>query len=241
MKLKANLHFHSSEDSYHGDGICYSLFDGIDYANSLGFNVLGSTCHRTVVCTSEHIKYAKEKGILLIPGIEADIYNKDRTSRNHVVILNCDKSIEEVVTFKDLEKYKNEHPDIFVIAPHPFLYEGWSLGPHLEEFIYLFDAIENSWFYSEWYNINKKAKLIADKYNKPFISTSDTHIFDFMNKSYTNIEAEKNTTTSFFQAIKKHKIKNTTSKRSLIYDMLWKGIILILYADISHKVRSIKK
>ena len=131
MKLKANLHFHSKEDPV--DIISYDLFEGIDKAAELGFNVLASTCHGKNICLDRHVKYAAEKGILLIPGVEANIYELGTRRRNHVVILNCNESVNNVRTFHDLKRYKQMYPEIFVIAAHPYFYGNFSLGQRLEK------------------------------------------------------------------------------------------------------------
>ena len=213
MKLKTNLHFHSKEDPV--DIIEYDLFEGINKMYELGFNVLASTCHTKNICTQKHIEYAKEKGITLIPGIEANIHENKSRKRSHVVILNCDTNANDIHTFDDLKKYKNENPDILVIAPHPYFYGNYSLGHLLEKYIELFDVIEISWFYTKWFNRNKKAVEIAKKYNKPLIATSDTHKMRYFNINFATLDASGNTVDDIFNAIKENNFTNTTSPRTL--------------------------
>lgn len=213
MKLKANLHFHSKEDPY--DVIDYDLFEGIDKAAELGFNVLASTCHKKNICTEQHIAYAQRKDILLIPGIEANIYEEGSNRRNHVVILNCDTSADAIRTFGDLKKYRESHPAIFVIAAHPYFYGNFSLEERLEKYIDLFDAIEHSLFYTQWFDRNVRGARVAETYGKPFIATSDTHFFNFMNTSFVTIDVEEKTPRAIFSALREFKYKNTTSPRSL--------------------------
>lgn len=213
MKLKANLHFHSKEDPQ--DVLDHNLFDGVDKALELGFDVLAVTCHNKMVVRDHHKRYASEKGLLLIPGIELDVYEKWTKKRNHVVILNCDRLVEKVRTFEDLRRYKAAHPDIFIIAPHPFFFGYISLGKYLIEYIDLFDAIELSWFYTLWNNPNVKAAKVAEKYSKPFVATSDTHYLRFMHTSFTTIDAEEKTIPSVFKAMRNFDYENTTSPRPL--------------------------
>lgn len=227
MKLKANLHFHAAEDPHHN--LDYTIKDGVDRFVSLGFNVLAVTCHGVCVCTTGDIEYAKSKGMLLIPGIEANIYNhKTSKTLSHVVILNSPKSAETVRTFSDLIKFKKEHPEIFILAPHPYFHRTLSLFDNLEKYIDLFDAIELSWFYSYFFNLNKKAEKVAKKHNKPYIATSDTHFFDFINTNYVTVEAKEQTAVSFFDAIKKHDYKNTTSPRKLLTELFPKSLWFLL-------------
>jgi len=213
MKLKANLHFHTKEDPL--DIIPYTLFEGIDKAAELGFDVLASTCHTKNVCLDHHVQYASERGILLIPGIEANIYETGSNRRNHVLILNCDSSANNIHTFDDLKEYRESHPEIFVIAAHPYFYGTFSLAERLETYIELFDAIEFSWFYTPWFNRNKKAAEMSKKYDKPFIATSDTHFYNFMNENFVHVDTEIKTAESFFNAIRSGSYENTTSPRSL--------------------------
>jgi predicted metal-dependent phosphoesterase TrpH len=214
MQLKTNLHFHSGDDPV--DSITYSLYEGIDHAAALGFEVLASTPHTRCLATSEHVAYAAEKDILLIPGIEADIYDGASTKRNHVLILNCDRSADTVRSFEDLARYKHEHPESFIIAPHPYFYGTFSLGTLLDQHLTLFDAIELSWFYTRWFDRNADAALLALLHDLPYIATSDTHFFNFMNTNYATLDVEQKTTEQVFQALREHRFENTTSPRSLM-------------------------
>ncbi len=215
--LKTNLHFHTAEDDAHD--IAYDLYTGIDHAREKGFDVLAVTCHRKYVCTSEHVAYAAERDMLLIPGIEADIY--EGSNRNHVLILNATSDVEEVRTFDDLTQYRARHEEVLVIAPHPYHVGGFSLHGLLEQYIHLFDAVEQSWFYSRFFDRNKKARLVAEQHAKPYIATSDTHFLDFMDDSYAVLRAEKNTR-SVIEAVRSGAFTNVTSPRSFVRDMLWR-------------------
>lgn len=212
MKLKTNLHFHTKEDKQ--DFIDHSALEGIDYAASLGFTVLAITPHLYFWHSKELDDYAASKNILLIWGTEIEINKK------HIVVLNCGKDVEEIKSFKDLEVYKNNHPEIFVLASHPF-YGRKSLNGHLEENIHLFDAIELSWFYSRFFNRNKKAELIAKKYSLPFIATSDTHFLDFCDKNYILVDVKEKSVKAIFEAIRRHKFENITSARNFLNEMVW--------------------
>ncbi|GMQ94940.1 MAG: hypothetical protein BMS9Abin13_050 [Patescibacteria group bacterium] len=238
MSLKTNLHFHTSEDRQHA--LAYTLREGIDRAAKLGFEVLAVTCHGSVVATDTDVSYAAEKGVLLISGIEAYIRCNSSDVERHVIVLNCRKDIEEVKTFSELEKYRREHPEIFILAPHPYFYGNFSLHEHLEPHIRLFDAIEHSWFYSKFFNRNKKAREVAKKHNMPFIATSDTHFFDFFDENYAVIEAEEKTPEAVFRAIKENRFQNITHPRSALM-MAWKFGIFSLVDAIRKKLRILLK
>ncbi len=211
MYIKTNLHFHAKEDPE--DRIDYTFLEGLARAKELGFDALALTCHNKLFDTPSFRAAAEKQHVLFIPGIELTI------EKAHTVILNPDPSIESVSTFRDLAAYRHVHPDIFILAPHPYFPGGFSLQEKLEEYIGLFDAIEHSWFYSRFYNRNAEAARIAKRYHKPFIATSDTHDIRFLARDYAVIDAEKKTIPSLFDALHKGKFENYTSPKSFLRDM----------------------
>jgi len=183
--MKVNLHFHTKEDKEDNGKksiVSYDLFEGLDKAKECGFKILAVTCHNFVVTEKKYYDYAQKIGILLIPGIEKTIEKK------HVLIINAEKSAENIKTFKDLQNYKKNYSECLIIAPHPFFIIGKSLGKKLIENINLFDAVEYSWFHFKKLNLNKKAEKIAQKFNLPLIATSDTHSLNNLPKSYCTLK-----------------------------------------------------
>lgn len=219
MKIKTNLHFHTADDDL--DPITYSTKEGIDKAVSLGFGALAITCHQKFAWTEDYAEYAKSKGLLLIRGIEIYIGETMADSRRHVLVLNATPDVENIRTFEALELYKGQHPEIFVVAAHPYFYGNICLKRFLEKYIYLFDGVELSWFYSRWFNRNVKGRLVAEKYKLPFIATSDTHYFDFLDTNYCTIDTDAVTPEALFSAIRAGKFENTTSPRNFWRDMVW--------------------
>ncbi|MFA6306763.1 MAG: PHP domain-containing protein [Patescibacteria group bacterium] len=213
MQLKASLHIHTSEDKKDGHIINYNVYNLIDEAKKSGFNVLGFTPHNKFVFKEEFAEYAKKKGLLLIPGVERGL---GRFLNKHVIILNCDKTIEKVRTFKQLHKYKGEHPEIFILAPHPTYNRFISVGARkLKKYIDLFDAIEYSAAYSKKMNFhNQRAVAIAGRFKKPIISTADVHVLKKLDTDFAIIEAVDLTAESVLQAIKYGKFKNVTAPKN---------------------------
>lgn len=213
MQLKASLHLHTSEDKKDGHIINYNIYHLIDEAAKHGFNVLGFTPHNKFVFKEEFAGYAKNKGILLIPGVERSL---GRFSNGHVIILNCDKSIEKVKTLKQLVIYKKNNPRIFVLAPHPTYNRFISIGSRkLKKYISLFDAVEYSYAYSKKLNFhNKKARTIAARFKKPFITTADVHVLKKLNTDFALIEAEEFTLENIFESIKRGQFENVTAPKS---------------------------
>lgn len=220
MEFKVNLHFHTKEDP--NDYVEYSLKEGIDHAEELGFNALAVTCHRHYAWNEEIAKYAESKGILLIPGAELSVDEDPLKRGKHVVLLNGDEDSAHIETFEELKEYKKMHPDILIMAAHPYFYGNFSLGNFLEKYIELFDVIEHSWFYSKMFNRNKKAIEMAEKYEKPLVTTSDTHFLkdNHMNRNYAVVEAEEKSVSAILDAIKEGRFKNVTQPSSF-----WKHMV----------------
>lgn len=228
MQLKTNLHFHTGDDPH--DFVPYSTEEGIDCAASLGFDALAITCHNKAAWTSAHAAYAAERGMLLIPGIELDVHERDgSTGRRgrHLIILNCRKEAERVRTFADLHDYRRAHPEAFVLAPHPYSYGNFSLKKFLEKHIALVDAIEHTWFHSQRFNRNKKAAYTAVRHRLPMIVTSDAHTFRNLDTDYALVDAEEKTIPALFDAIRAFRVQNLTQPKKLVREMALPGAKLV--------------
>ncbi len=213
MKIKTNLHLHTSDDPE--DAIDYDFYEAMDRAAALGFGAVALTCHNKFIDNPDYGTYALKLGLLLIRGIEKEVEDK------HVVILNADKATEDIETFEELAEYKKRRPEIFILAPHPYFLASYCLGKNLNENIALFDAVEYSWFYSKMVNLNKKAEAIAQKNDLPFIAASDTHRLEFLDKSYAVIEIEEKNPAALFEAVRNGKFQNVSAPSKFWREMIW--------------------
>jgi len=203
-KLKADLHLHTKEDPQ--DSVKYSGKELIDQAYQKDFDVLAITNHDQVTYDNYLAHYAREKGILLIPGVQATIGKK------HVLLLNMDCSLHRIKTFDDLKLLKDGIG--LIIAPHPFFPTFTSLNSKLEEHLDIFDAIEYSHCYLQKINFNKKAEDLAEEFSLPLIGTSDAHFLWQIGTTYSLIEAEKDLD-SVIAAIIEGKVEIVTDPLSL--------------------------
>lgn len=219
MQLKANLHLHTNDDPE--DLVTYSIYDAIDAAALHGFDVLAITCHNRCAWCPAYAHYAQKRGIVLLSGIEATLSEKPKQKGRHVLLLGVDQSAEKLRTFNDLAAYRATHPEMVVIAPHPFFDPFLSLQSWTERYIELFDAIEHAWFYSRWCNRNKKALQLADKYQKPVVATSDTHFLDYLPDHYTYIETTERTSKAVLAAIKTGHVQYHTRPHAFWREMIW--------------------
>ncbi len=210
VRMKADIHIHTDRDPIDGllgkNIVDYSPIMLINEAAKKGFTHISLTHHKKIFFNNALKNYALSKGIFLIPGVEASIEGKD------VVLLNPSR---EIKTFKELLDEKRSNKELFVLAPHPFYPSPSSLNKELIDYIDLFDAIEISFFNHFFVNyFNKKAIKIAKKYDKPLITTSDSHKLENFGHNYI-VSKEKD----LFKAIKKRDYETVTKKMSF-YDLI---------------------
>jgi predicted metal-dependent phosphoesterase TrpH len=177
--IKLDLHIHTLEDPK--DKLDYSARELLARARRLGFDVLAITLHDAVFDTPEIFHAATRLGILLIPAAEIRIEGAD------VILLNVSRQdAEKLRTFADLRRLRARRGlSVFTIAPHPFYLLGGSIGRRLITEIDCFDAIEHCHFHKGFFNPNRRAALVAERFGKPLLATSDAHRLDAFGQHYT--------------------------------------------------------
>jgi len=229
--LKADLHIHTC-DGITEKEIPYNAFELIDMSLDKGYEVLSITNHDVLTYSTYLRDYARERGIVLIPGIELTVRGK------HILMYNVTEQLHLIKNFDDLEQLKDT--DNFFMAPHPFYPCYKSLGRRLKEWIHIFDAIELSHFYTSSFDFNKNAIDCAQQFGLPLVGTSDSHTLHQMGHTYTLIEAEKEPE-AIFEAIKNEKIQVVTAPLTLahtgkiLFDLILKNQlskVAVAYAEI---------
>ncbi len=195
MELRADLHLHTWERERF---IAYDAQGLIDRAARSGFQVLSITNHDTVTFSARLQDYARERGILLIRGVEATIEGK------HVLLYNVDVPLERIRTFTDLRRLRR--PEWLVAAPHPFFPGSICLRDRLLQEIDLFDAIEFSHFYTRRIDFNRRAVRLAQEAGLPLLGTSDSHVIRQFGTTYSLIEGSP-TVESVLGAIRKGQVR----------------------------------
>ncbi len=203
MVLKADLHLHTREGER---WIAYGARELVDRAARDGYHVLSITNHNTVTYSAELAAYARERGILLIPGVEATIEGK------HVLLYNLDVPAARIRTFADLRRLKG--PGWLVLAAHPFFPYPICLRDRLLQEIDLFDAIEFSHFYTPRIDFNRRAIRFAREVGLPLVGTSDTHLPRQFGTTYSLLEGEP-TVTSVLASIRKGQVRIVSRPLSL--------------------------
>ncbi len=205
--LKVDFHTHTSDDPQ--DYIDFSAEELIDRATAAGFDALAITNHDILTFSPGLEKYAADRRLLLIPGVELTL------SHSHVLVINPDIDRDiRMDSLGDLSGRDNSRS--LIIAPHPY-YPGFKcLRSKLEENIAAFDAIEFSFLYNHFINPNKKAAGISRDHGKPLVGSSDCHNIWQLGKTYSVVEADK-TIPSIIAAVKQGKVKVATTPLSWPY------------------------
>lgn len=215
MLLKADLHLHTCEGEAY---IAYDALGLIDRAARQGFHVLSITNHDTVTFSEDVQAYAWERGILLIPGVEATIEGR------HVLLYNFDIPLGRIRTFADLRRFKG--PEWLVVAAHPFFPAPTCLQDRLLQEIGLFDAIEFSHFYTPGIDFNRPAVRLARQLGLPLLGTSDSHLVRQFGTTYSLIEGES-TIASVLTAVRKGQVQ-VVSRSLTLREMAGIGIDLVV-------------
>ena len=184
--LKVELHTHTDRDPY--DRVQHSARELIDHAASRDYQALAITLHDRYAYAAEDERYARDRGIVLIPGVERTIAGR------HVLLLNFPPECAAVRTFAALTALKASHPQGLVIAPHAFYPISSALRDELERHADLFDAVEVNAMYTRLVNFNRKAIAWAPRHGKPLVGNSDLHVLDQLGTTFTLVDANADAT-----------------------------------------------
>jgi predicted metal-dependent phosphoesterase TrpH len=179
--LKVELHTHTSDDPI--DKIPHTVPALIDRAAALGYHALAITLHDHQLDIRWFTSYARERGIVLIPGVERTIHGR------HVLLLNFRRGAADVRTFEDLARLKRRAAGL-VVAPHPFFPAPTCLGSYLDRYPLLFDAIEFNAMFTASVNFNRRAERWAAQYGKPTVGNCDVHRLHQLGTTYSLVDAE---------------------------------------------------
>jgi len=193
--LKADLHLHTREAE---PWIAHDARALIARAADDGYQVLSITNHDTLTFDDGLADYARERGIVLIPGAEATIEGR------HVLLYNFDVHVSAIQTFARLRRFKG--PDWLVVAPHPFFPAPISLGKRLLDEIDVFDAIEWSHFYTPKVDFNRRAAALAREVGLALLGTSDSHLARQFGTTYSLVQSEP-TVACVLSAIRKGQVQ----------------------------------
>jgi predicted metal-dependent phosphoesterase TrpH len=178
--LKIDFHTHTADDPL--DHIPHTTKELIARAALLHFDALAVTLHDRQLAIDALIPYAKDRGVLLIPGIERTIEGK------HVLLLNFSRAVEDVHSFDDLARLKQRERGL-VIAPHPFFPTSSCLGALMDRYAELFDAVEYNGMFTTAVNFNRAAVRWAGQHGKPVVGNGDVHRLRQLGTTYSMVDA----------------------------------------------------
>jgi predicted metal-dependent phosphoesterase TrpH len=191
LVLKADLHIHTKEDPFDSGKIDYSAFELIEHLDSKGFDVFSITLHNFMFGPEQMRKvrdYAKQKGMLYIPGIEKTI------EEDHILIYNIDKEDAEGLRdykdiFRMLMKYgiQGRREPLLVGAAHPEFPSRTAMHEKMERWHNVIHFVEYNAFYMKGINFNNGGVRQANNHHKPMLGNSDAHDLERIGKTYTEI------------------------------------------------------
>lgn len=217
--LKVDLHLHTAEDPH--DTIAHDAVALIDRAADLGFQALAITLHDRQLRDRRTTDYARDRGIVLLPGIERTVAGK------HVLLINFPAAAEAVRSFDEIAALKSRCNGL-VVAPHPFFPAPSCTGRVLDRYVDLFDAVEWSYFWTRALDFNARAARWAHRHGKAVVGNSDLHDLRQLGRTYSLVTAEADAD-AICDAIRRGAVSLTTSPAPLaelaltLGGMAWRG------------------
>jgi len=178
--LKVELHAHTDQDPL--DRIPHTTAELIDRAAALGYGALAVTLHDRYFDPTPHAAYARERGVVLLPGIERTIAHR------HILLVNFPPECASVTTFDAIAALKTRSSGL-VIAPHPFYPTISALGQLLDVHSGLFGAVEVNAMFTRLIDFNTRAVRWARDHHKPLVGNTDLHLLDQMGTTYSLVDA----------------------------------------------------
>jgi predicted metal-dependent phosphoesterase TrpH len=197
---RVELHSHCQGDPVDTD-IGHTIFEHIDQAQKIKLDAIAVTWHRKICFHPEAAAYARERDILLISGMEAEV------DRRHLVVLNLNEGDLPVEpTWDEIRTLRARKPEVLMMAPHPFYPHPSCLGDRIDAHLDCIDAVEWCVFHVKWLpgrlNPNLRAARWAHRHGKPLIACSDAHSLAAIGRNISTVEADALTPEALFAAIR---------------------------------------
>jgi predicted metal-dependent phosphoesterase TrpH len=194
------LHSHCQGDPV-DTSLDHTLFEHIDQARKVGLDAIAVTWHRKMCVDPEAEAYARERNVLLLGGMEAEI------DRRHLVVLNVgENELPGQTTWSEIRALRRRNPNAFILAPHPFYPHPTCLGNRLQGHADCIDAVEWCILHLDWIprrlNPNLRAARWAHRHGKTLIACSDAHTLEAIGKNASTVEADELTPDAIFRAIR---------------------------------------
>ncbi|MCE0497744.1 MAG: hypothetical protein LV481_07345 [Methylacidiphilales bacterium] len=216
---RVELHSHCKGDPV-DTYLTHSIFDHIDQAKKVGLDAIAVTWHQKACVHPEAEAYARERGILLISGMEAEINHR------HLVVLNVSETeLSGKPSWDEVRALRARRPDVLVIAPHPFYPHPSCLGGEMTLNSDCIDAVEWCRLHIHWLpvrvNPNLRAARWAHRHGKPLLACSDAHALTTIGTNASTLQADALTPAALFEAIRAGRIsfhRRSLDFVSLVYE-----------------------
>ena len=181
--IKVELHAHTSADP--ADRIAHGVRELVDHAARLGYGALAITLHDRYFDPRADDAYARERGVVLIAGIERTIDGR------HLLLVNFPAACGDVDSFEALAALKAAHPRGLIVVPHAFYPTPSALGARLmDRHAALVDAVEVNAMHTRTLDFNRRAVAWARAHGKPLVGNTDLHLLAQMGSTYSLVDAE---------------------------------------------------
>lgn len=194
--MKADLHIHT-HFSYDGSSSPQQV---VNSAIEKDINCICITDHQEIKGAIEAMKYAHDKNILVIPGIEI------LSDSGDVLGINVKKIIPDKLSIKKTIEEIRKQGGLAVI-PHPFNWPLSFFGGEKGILAACADAIEilNSNILFSF--LNKKAAYFCQRNNFSFTAGSDAHRAEFIGRAYIDFPGDIVSENDLLEKIKNKKGK----------------------------------
>jgi predicted metal-dependent phosphoesterase TrpH len=198
-RFKVDLHNHCLGDPM--DRLTHSIYDHLDAARRAGIDALAMTWHRKVCHDEKASAYARERGMLLISGMEAEVHGK------HLVILGLrEGDLPGQPTWDEVRALRARRPGVVVMAPHPFYPHPTCLNHELNGNEDSVDAVEWCALHVHWLpsrvNPNLRAARWAQRHGKALVACSDAHAVAAVGRNPSMVEAGELTEEAILAAVR---------------------------------------
>ncbi len=227
--IKLELHTHTADDPV--DAIPHSTAELIDRAADLGYQAVAITLHDRQLDLRRHLARARERNIVLIPGIERTIRGK------HVLLLNFPAVTEQIRDFDEVAALKRAWPEGLVVAPHPFFPASSCLRGLMDQHAALFDAVERNYFFTRQVDFNRPAREWARTHGKPVVGNADAHRLYQLGRTYSLVDAQPDPA-AICAAIRAGRVEAHTEPITLAEAAVYFGDLWI--AQVSRSVRQLR-
>jgi predicted metal-dependent phosphoesterase TrpH len=129
-----------------------------------------------------HAAHARERSVVLLPGIERTIAHR------HVLLVNFGPECASVRSFDEIGRLKDRSKGL-VVAPHPFYPTSSAMGRELDAYASIVDAIELNAMYTRQIDFNRRAIAWARANGKPIVGNCDVHLLDQMGTTFSLVDA----------------------------------------------------